>query len=445
MAEHLRRFVIFHDPDGRFRLAAETRAAEIRRGMADLGKTENVDFTVDVHSVSRASQVSRALKFGNALGRGESLRPPATSVDFFHHSSNQAIFLDVQGVGAETNLALGGTVRGTTGTGLSSTPFRKALANVQPWGEVNVHGCNFGRAEGRRQPAGGRQLADCLDVIVSAYSNPGGTIFTQDPALASGRRTATASDAEGRGVTDRTKPVWMVPLRDSTTTHRRTFVPRSMVDWIQGRGPYLAPGSSAAISGHDPLGIDSMGVLHQARARLAAFDPRLYDRSMAHAATSRIARVRLDPGLGARIGVAGTQTGGLSTPPSYTSALDDLRRRMRGFDPSLTGRDAGRIGAGAAAYDTALSASRMSMLDASRARLARFDPRLYDRSLAQAVDPRIAHMRLDPGLGARISAAGAHAGGLSGPPSYGAALDGLRRRLSGFDTSLRGAGAGLFH
>lgn len=234
-----RRHVIFHDFDGDYRLAAETRAREIRRAMDGMGRVDGVDYTVEVYPVNRAAQVSRALRFGKRPAGSGPWSPPATSVDFFNHAGSQAIFLDLGAVGAGTNLAPGSQVELSPVMTHPATPFRKALPNVQPWGEITVHGCNFGRGEGGR-PSGARQLANAVDVTVNAYPQPGGTIFTHDPTLAAGLRDSRRAEREGRGVTDVTKPVWMVPFRENRTARIRTFVPRSMVRWVEGRGPYLA-------------------------------------------------------------------------------------------------------------------------------------------------------------------------------------------------------------
>ena len=185
------------------------------------------------------------------------------------------------------------------------------------------------------------------------------------------------------------------------------------------------------------LGISRMSLLNQAAARLRGFDTRLYDRSLALGAQSRISRIGLDPNLGARISAAGAYAGGPSEPPSYASALDHMRRRLGGFDTSLGSEGARRTGAGRSPSDAALGISRTSLLDQPAARLRCFDTRLYDRSLALGAQSRISRVSLDSNLGARISAAGGYAGGLSEPPSYAAALDQLRRRLGGFNTSLR--------
>jgi hypothetical protein len=65
-------------------------------------------------------------------------------------------------------------------------------------------------------PKAARQLADQLRVPVYGYSNPGGSLFTDDAALGKGERAVTSADI-AKKLPNKVKDVWLVPINGTPT------------------------------------------------------------------------------------------------------------------------------------------------------------------------------------------------------------------------------------
>lgn len=427
-----RRFVIFHDPDGAFRLAADTRADEIRRAMMDAGKQEGRDFAVETYPVSRASQVSHALRFGRARA-STTMCTPASSVDFFHHAGSQAIYLDKNAKGADTNLALGPFVAGQFF--MEATPFRKVLRNLQPWGEVNVHGCKFGRPLGSH-PAGARQLANEVDQVVRAYSNPAGTIFTQDPELAFGMRKSTdaeCSAGKDQWLHDKAKPVWMVPCRAQERVDRRTFLPDSLTRYMKKRGFY----EDAIGAGGELLpGFKSMTTRGLGRGNLSLINNLAAQRVKQNVELA-FPRVRIHPDLGAKLSATRTFALG-GGPPHYSSDFDGLMKRFHNMDTGLhytrtASNDTLSNRQSISANVNAFSNIRLDM----HPTLSGFNTHVYDSQLRQDADSTFSHIRISPTIGVRLDAMQKGFDSLvTGVPMYSSGLKDAMARFHNIDISL---------
>lgn len=174
---------------GVFHMAAETHKRELQTEA--FWKTP-VDASTEV-KVEKATTVSAF----NAFLRGKSI----VYVAYFGHSGPNALYFGM-GSNPDTNLSDDG---GDYDTPVSSIPKSAFAANAQ----VRLFGCKAGL--GNNSVA--QRIASHINKSVWAYSNSGGSLFTQDAQLGHGQRSVTQADIDGmRNIPyNLNKDTWLVP------------------------------------------------------------------------------------------------------------------------------------------------------------------------------------------------------------------------------------------
>jgi hypothetical protein len=205
--------IVFGDPGkgvhnlGRLsELAALTHEREVRANKAPGVPAFGPADTITTAHISRASDLLTRLSVGNVA-----------YLAYFGHSWNEgsgpgALFIG-QDHAADTNLTEGLDPPGPVQTCTSPATLPKTA--FRPNSSVRLFSC--------RGSFGGNsiaeQIARQLGVPVFGFDNSGGSIFTNDPKLGHGERSATAADLKAAVVA--TKDVWMVP--SDGTPHFKQF------------------------------------------------------------------------------------------------------------------------------------------------------------------------------------------------------------------------------
>lgn len=123
---------------------------------------------------------------------------------YFGHAGPQALYIGEESE-PDTNLSNSG--------GRDDTPV-SALAKDKfgPGAQVRIFGCKAGSGSG----SVAEQLARHLGIKVYAYTNSGGSLFTQDKTLGHGKRAVTKSDIAFKAF-KRTADTWLVPINGTPT------------------------------------------------------------------------------------------------------------------------------------------------------------------------------------------------------------------------------------
>jgi hypothetical protein len=150
-------------------------------------------------------KVEKATTVGafNSFLRGKSL----IYVAYFGHSSAKALYFGM-GSDPDTNLSDAG---GSYDTRVSSISRDVFAANAH----VRLFGCRAGLGNGSIA----QSIAGHIKRSVWAYTNPGGSLFTQDSQLGHGQRSVTPSDIDGmRNIPyNLNKDTWLVPANGQPT------------------------------------------------------------------------------------------------------------------------------------------------------------------------------------------------------------------------------------
>jgi len=173
-----------HNLGNLLELAAVTHEKELRAN-AFAGIPSSNGALIKRVRCSSISAINDALEPGNIA-----------YLAYFGHSWEQALYVGERHV-PEANLCFGDDLH-----------KGKFAVNAQ----IRLFGCKAGR--GANSIA--EQLHQALNVVVYAYSNPGGSLFTQDRQLGHGFRAVTQADVHNHSFKAATD-TWMVPSQGTAT------------------------------------------------------------------------------------------------------------------------------------------------------------------------------------------------------------------------------------
>jgi len=177
-----------HNAGELFKMSAETHEREVKTRLFPKVPSFQAGDAISTHHISTVSELTKLLEVGNV-----------TYLAYFGHSWDGALYIG-EANAPDTNLGNAGGANDTSVAKLAKEKFG-------PGAQIRLFGCRAGFG-GNPIAA---QIRQHLGVKVFAYSNSGGSLFTQDKKLGYGQRAVKKSDIEFKAF-NKLKDTWLIPI-----------------------------------------------------------------------------------------------------------------------------------------------------------------------------------------------------------------------------------------